>query len=177
MPAINELTETIRISQALQVMLLREEGKTLQEACKEVGISPFRFRFWAKRAPEAIDALREFVGEQQRLQLVELLSAWQLGIQAVAEDVSSAHLKLKDRVAGLKFLKPILEELLAQYHAQPGAEEAAHAFLKEGPKLQRVPSRMASVEVEPTEEGGVKVHVSRYHEILDLTPKDLEDPK
>lgn len=176
MPALTDQSITTRISQAIQVILLQEEGSTIEEACQAVGISRSSFYEWARKAPDMMEAVREHVGEQQRYLMVRLLVAWQRGLEELATDLESKSLKTKDRVIALKLVRPILEDLLETFHAQPGAEEAAHEFLKKGVTLQRQPSRMASLEVEPTETGGLKVHVSQYNDILDITP-DQEEPQ
>lgn len=169
-PTLTEQSITVRISKALQVILLQEEGNTIEEACQAVGMSRSSFYEWVRKAPDMMDTVREHVGEQQRLLMVRLMVAWQRGLEELAEDLESKTLKTKDRVIALKLVRPILEDLLNTFHAQPGAEEAAHEFLKKGVTLQRQPSRMASLEVEPTETGGLKVHVSQYNDILDITP-------
>jgi len=172
MPALTEQSVSTRVSQALQVVLLQEEGQTVEEACAAVGMSKSSFYEWVRKAPDMMETVREHVGEQQRLLMVRLMVAWQRGLEELAADLESANLKTKDRIMALKLIRPILEDLLDTFHAQPGAEEAAHEFLKRGVTLQRQPSRMASLEVEPTETGGLKVHVSQYRDILDLAAQD-----
>jgi len=148
--------------------------KSIEDICKEHKVKTDTFRRWVRKSPDMLDALREYIDESQRSSLVELEIAWTRGVSELAKLAASPNLKPKDRVTVMKLLHTLRAEYETQYHAAPGIEEEAHAFLKQGMELQKIPSRMASITVEPTE-NSVTLHITGYQDLID-TQFTQEDP-
>jgi len=175
---VSEETALIKESNAIQVLLFMLDDPKLTEVvvCEKVGITPDIYRFWIRRNPDALDAIRQFIVESQRTQLFELETNWPKAVSELVLDAVDGSTKTKDRISAMKLLREIKEDLERTHHTQPGVEDEAHQFLKEGPKLTRVKSRMASVEVEPTASGGLRVEVSRYSDLIDSHLEEPEQP-
>ena len=170
MPELTESTILVRKSQALQVLIERMNDPHLstEEACQRVGISSQVYRDWMHQDPDALVALRNFIAAMQLEQLFNIEMTWPVIVEELLKSASASGTKTKDRVQATKLLERFKDDLERSYNAQPGAEEDAHGFLKDGPKLSKKLSRMASVEVEPTQQGGVRVDISSYQDVIDL---------
>lgn len=176
MPKLKPSTELIRQDQAIAVFLLRRRDPKLskKEACEKVGITTDVYDAWIETDPESMQAIREYIGATQRHMLFQISEAWPIFIGELIVDVTDPHTKTKDRIQAGNFLKREKGELERNLHATPGAEEEAQKFLKEGPRLHSVSSRMASVEVKPNSTGdGVNIEINRYSDIID---GKLSDP-
>lgn len=173
---VSEETALVKESNAIQVLLYLLDNPKLNEtqACAEVGITPEAYRYWIRRNPDAMDAVRQFILETQRTQLFEIETSWPRAVSELVLDAVDTSTKTKDRISAMKLLREIKEDLERTHHTQPGVEDEAHQFLKEGPKLTKVKSRMASVEVEPTASGGLRVEVSRYSDLIDSHLSETE---
>jgi hypothetical protein len=183
MPTLSEDTQLVRASQAAQVliMLAGNTRMTRAEACEKVGISETQYDTWIRKDPDALSVIRQFIVQMQRMQLFEIEQAWTIGLSELIADAISKNTRTKDRVLALKFLDNQKLRLEKALSAAPGVEDKAHQFLKEGPTLQRIKSRMASIDVQPSETG-VAINISRYDDIIDgkaldsAVPEDIEAP-
>lgn len=178
MPTLTEETALVKESTAIRVLLLMLDQPKLSEedACNQIGITPDQYRFWIRRDPDALDAVRQFIVESQRTQLFQIEMAWPQAVGELIEDATATGTKTKDRIGAMKLLREIKEDLERTHHTQPGVEDEAHTFLKKGPKLQSIPSRMASVEVEPTPTGGLHIEVSHYSDVIDSRLSEVPEP-
>jgi hypothetical protein len=173
MVALTETSQLIREGQALQVSLLRAFNAklTVTEACEQVGISYKVYHDWTLKNTGYADTLRNFIAQTQQNLLSELEVAWVKGVTLLLEDFTSPNTKTTDRIALAKFLLDLKNSLEDSLHAKPGNEDTARDFLKQGPRLEKAKSRMASLEIEPTQDGGISVEISQYRDIIDATPK------
>lgn len=171
MPKLAEDTRLQRIAQTVQVMglLMQNPEMTREDACQQAGITPRTYRDWLQSGDETIEALRGFLTMTQRETLFELSQARMKIIQLLIRDALDPLTASKDRVLIEKRLDEIAQELQRVHHATPGIEEDANQFLKEGPKIEKQRSRLASVDVERTKDG-VTVHVFEERDVIDVTP-------
>jgi hypothetical protein len=182
MPKLTETSIIIRQNQALNVMVarLQDHTLTLKDACEKEGISVESYHHWIRESPDAMDVLREYLLMAKRQQLFEIETAWGEALGEVIKDVLNPVTKAGERVTSMNFLKKELEDLEGMFHAAPGIEEDAQAFLKKGPKLVSVQSRMTSIEVTPKGDGvNIQIGPSTYRDVVDLPiqPAKEEDPQ
>lgn len=166
-------TEIKRLNQVYQVLDIRFENPTitLADACDEVGIAKSTFYYWMNTSKDFIGSMRERIAEQQRQQLITLESAHNAGLGYLAAAVAQEDTPDLDRVRIMRYLDPVMEQLQRSLHAQPGQEEEAHEFLKEGPHIETKKSRLASVEVR-TGDDGVTLDIYKEQDVIDVTPSD-----
>lgn len=170
MAALTESTKLVRQAEAFGILIQAlNENTTPLEICKQKGIDYRTYQNWISQDPSALDSLRQFIQVAQLRSLAEIEAVWPLLVNLILEDAVDPTLKTKERLAIAQWLLEYKEILEKQYHAEPGAEDEAHAFLKEGPALTKIRSRMASLEIEPSERG-VTVHVTREDDVIDITP-------
>lgn len=177
---VTEETALIKESQAILVFMKRLANPKLtdEEACNEVGITLDHYHYWIQRDPDAMEAIRQYIVESQRSMMFEIEMAWPVIVHELVVDATDGSTKTKDRISATKLLNSMKEDLERTHHAQPGVEDEAHTFLKQGPKLKQIPSRMASVEVSPTDSGGVRLDISRYSDVIEsrlIEPEEAKD--
>jgi hypothetical protein len=168
------ITEARRESQLFEVLVLlfQQPKMTQVEACSQVGIVPKTFQQWVKQNPEFVEDVRGLIMESEKLGLLDLQLAYLEGIQHIV-------FKLKNPGDLHKYAGVIVAELQKTYHAAPGIEEDAHAFLKHGPKTHAQKSRFASLDISATETG-IRVDVTRHQDVIEaefqeVPPPQLED--
>jgi hypothetical protein len=151
MPALAKMNEDMRVSQALQVLYLTSKGRTVAEACDEVGITRNIYYRWLREGGDAIDALRTFMVENEREQLGQVLAARQQALDRIVERVEqepSLDLLLKAD----QHLRNIQRELEDRHGAHGIDDTAAKEFVLTGPQMHTEQSRLVSVNVTVTEE-------------------------
>lgn len=170
--------EARRITQAAEVSILRmaDPELTVEKACEVVGIAERTYYDWVKRGEDTIESIRGFIGDQQRLMLMNLVISQAEAIRLLNKDAVDTGTSTKDRVIAMSYLDSVREALERQLHAAPGVEEDAHRFLKQGPEISIKKSRLASIEVRGEDDGGVTVDVFKESEIIDVTPHSQEGP-
>lgn len=175
MPKLNEDTRLKRVAQTVQVlgMLMINPEMSQQAACDEVGIDPRTFRNWLHSGDNTIETLRGFLTMTQREMLTELSVARMQIVRLLIKDALDPLTPAKDRVTLERRLDEIANELQRIHHATPGVEEGANKFLKEGPLIEKQRSKLATVDVERTEEG-VTLHVYEEQDVIDVTPSPSE---
>jgi len=167
-----------RVTQTVEVMRLRfeEPELTVDEACDRVGISRRVFYHWLHRGDDVIDNMRDFILGEHRKMLLAISTARLSAVELLIKDALHENTSTQDRVAAMRYLDPIREELERAHHAAPGVEEEAHAFLKLGPKLEKQQSRLASIEVRE-EDDSVVFDIYKTQDVIDITPEDAEEPE
>jgi hypothetical protein len=170
------LTQAKHEAKVVEVLGLTIDGKhTVIEACEVVGVPVSTFYEWVKRGSDTIDAFRDLLSEQYRLQLLYITAARASNIRSVAEQVTNEDNKvsIKERKIADTMLAKYGDELERSLHAAPGHEEAASQFLQRGPKLKTQQSRFASMEIESTEDG-LRIDLYKDDDVIDAETKDVD---
>ena len=167
---IQRITQTVEV----MVLLFEEPELTVIAACERVGITERIFRHRIHRGEDVIDNMRDLILGEHRKMLLAISSARLTSIEMLILDATHKDTSTQDRVAAMRYLDPIREELERAHHAAPGIEEDAHKFLKLGPKLTKQKSRLASIEVRE-EEDSVVFDIYKTQDVIDVTPEDIEE--
>lgn len=133
MPSIKK---DIRTNQAHQVIQYSNQGKSIVEACQEVGISRSTFYYLTSRNPDAIASFQE-------MQLVAAVRQFKLILdnqieilRRVIEEALAETTRPRQRLAIKKYLNKRLEELYETVRFYNPSSGADADFLT-GPKLER----------------------------------------
>lgn len=140
-----------------------EHKCTTEEACKAVGINPRTYYRWIATDPDSIEVFREMMVTGQKSAFVDMLSSIPVGLETLSKRLASPDINTAEALAIIKLFMPIMNEFADTYHAQPGAEDEAAAFLKKGVKTKQSSSRL-QVNIEIVEP-----------DILDLDAADLPE--
>jgi ACT domain-containing protein len=98
------ITKTSRVNTALQVIQHMNDGMTVVDACKEVGMPRSSFYAIVKKNPEAVTEYQEIVEANARHQLGLTLFHKTEIIQKVIEDGLSDNTTQRERLANYKAL-------------------------------------------------------------------------
>jgi hypothetical protein len=135
MPALTVTTEALRITKATEALSLMAQGKTQQEACAEVGITPKVLRYWLGKEDKAIESIRDMTIELEKSSLADIIIARSHIVRRIADVVSTTPLPVRDLVVLDQHLKGLQEELETKYGAQ-SQDADAQAFLLNGPTIE-----------------------------------------
>jgi ACT domain-containing protein len=118
------------------VLVQISEGKSISEACREVGLSRSTYYDFLKKHPEIITEHQDAIlGEMKKMlgtTTLEMRRLLEVTIaQAFAEGTS-----LRDRIALLKFLVDLHEKLMQMDLVDDGEEDLAAAILRTLPPLE-----------------------------------------
>lgn len=146
-----------RVAKAIRVLGLTGQGRTITQACDEIGdFTPAQYRYWIRRGGDAIEALRTFMVESEREQLSQIIAARQNALDRIIERVDtepSLDLILKAD----QHLRLLQRELEDRHGAHGIDDTAAKEFVLSGPSLKTETSRLVSVNISINEEQPVVV--------------------
>ena len=174
--------QAVKDSKMVNVLILLFTNPNLKiaEACRASDVDYNSFRYWERTHPDFITSMRNLLGEYQREQLLDLELAWTVGLKKLSSALMSDEVNTDTRMELHKYLTGIREDLLKQYHAEPGLEEAAQEFLSRGPSVSVQQSRFASMEISQTADG---LRVDLYQpdkvieaEVVESVPRTSSNP-
>ena len=168
------ITDVVRMDLFAQVLEYRLEHpeSTVQEACEKVGVPRRTFYAWLSSDSEAMLAVKDTLNDSQRASLFEYSQRLYTGLTLLLDDFIDPKNKPEVRMKLGKWLIPFFDDVAKIHHATPGGEDRA-PFLKDGPKLERAQSRLATLDLAITEDG-VRVEVLRDEPLLELEARDPE---
>jgi len=140
------LAKASRVNTALQVIQLMNNGMTIVDACREVGVPRSTFYDICKRNPEAVAKVQEIIEANAQQQLGLILSHKTEILQKVISDGLADTTKPKDRLAIYSSLNKLLDELTQSLQIDNDIESKAAEFLSRGPTLHRATSRFTATE-------------------------------
>ena len=140
------LTKASRINSALQVIQHLNEGLTVVDACKEVGLPRSSFYYIVERNPEAIAEIQELIDTSNREQLGLILLSKTEMLGKIIEDGLADTTKPKDRLAIYLKLNELVDRLTDTLQVESQISKDAHEFLKRGPQLTPARSRLVATE-------------------------------
>jgi len=128
------------------------DGMTVVEACKEVGMPRSTFYDIVNKNPEVVTEYQEIVDANYRHQLGLILFHKNEILQKVIEDGLSEGTPPRERLAIYKALNELEGGLTDALRIESQAAEEAHEFLKQGPitsqKVSRLTATQTSVIIE-----------------------------
>lgn len=146
------ITKASRVNTALQVIQHMNDGMTVVDACKVVGIPRSTFYDVVKKNPEAITEYQEIVEANARHQLGLILFHKNEILQKVIEDGLSEGTPPRERLAIYKALNELEGSLTDALRIESQAAAEAKEFLKQGPitsqKVYRLTATQTSVIIE-----------------------------
>jgi len=120
------------------------DGMTVVDACKEVGIPRSSFYEICKRNPEAIAEVQDIIDTTNREQLgLILLNKTEVLSKVVADGLADSTTP-RDRLAIYKALSELVDDLSYSLQIESQAAKEAHEFLKKGPITRRATSRLTA---------------------------------
>jgi hypothetical protein len=158
----------IRVNQVQHVLMLlfQQPDISINQACEQVGINEDTYRYWLAKGDDSIDAVRDFIDQQQRELISEIAVAKGRIVRMLINDATDVLTKPLERKALFESLSEELDELQTVYNVRPGIEEDAQAFLKKGPSIEKKQSRFASIDIEETD-SGFRIGLNESKDIID----------
>ena len=135
-----------RVNSALQVIQRTNDGMTVSDACRELGLARSTFYDIVKRNPEAIAEFQDIIEVTNREQLAMILVAKTRMLNKIIEDSLSDRTKPKDRLAIYMKLNELVNSLTKSQQIDNEKERQAHEFLARGPTLRPAKSRFTATE-------------------------------
>ena len=149
---MKDIAKTSRVNTAIQVIQHMNDGMTVIDACKEVGIPRSTFYDVVNKNPEAITEYQEIVDANARHQLGLILFHKNEMLEKVIEDGLSEKTAPRERLAIYKALNELEIGLTDTLRIESQAAAEAHEFLKQGPvtshKVSRLTATQTSVIIE-----------------------------
>ncbi len=144
------IAKTSRVNTALQVIQHMNDGMTVIDACKEVGIPRSTFYDVVKKNPEAVTEYQEIVDANYRHQLGLILFHKTEILEKVIEDGLSDNTSPRERLAIYKALNELEGGLTDDLRIESQAAAEAHEFLKQGPITSHKVSRLTATQTSRT---------------------------
>ena len=143
---MNTPARDARVNNALQVIQQVNDGLTVIDACKAVGIPRSSFYYTIKANPEAIAEYQEMIATDAREQLGLILLSRRAILEKVVQDGLAEDTTPRDRLYILKTLDTLLDDFVNKLQGDNASEQEAQVFLRQGPTLRRQVSRMTATQ-------------------------------
>ena len=140
------ITKASRVNTAFQVIQHLNDGMTVVDACKEVGIPRSTFYDVVKKNPEAVTEYQEIVEANARYQLGLILFHKNEILQKVIDDGLSDNTSPRERLAIYKALNELEIGLTDTLRIESQAAADSHEFLKQGPVTNQKVSRLTATQ-------------------------------
>src|SRR5574341_694729 len=144
---MRSIKQSIRTNQALMVIQHSSQGMSIVESCQVVGIARSTFYYFYNHHPDALAAYQELRLASILHQLALILKNQTKVLERVIEEGLADTTSPRHRLAILKELTKMTDELLEDLHANSRDGKNAADFLT-GPKLERDESRFSASESE-----------------------------
>jgi len=141
------IKQQIRTNQALQVIQYSNDGKSIVEACQEVGIPRSTFYYFVNTHPDAIATFQEMQMLASLEQFALILANQVAILERVIKDGLADTTKPRHRLAIYKELVKRSDELMESLHVSRAQNTGDIDFLN-GPTLIQAQSRFSASEVE-----------------------------
>ena len=138
------LTKSTRVNSAIQVIQRMNDGMTVVDACNEVGMPRSTYYDIVNKNPEMITEFQEMVTANEREQLGIILLHKNQILQKIIQDGLSDETAPRDRLAIYRGLSELVDNLSQNLQIESQAAAKAHEFLKQGPVLRKMESRLTT---------------------------------
>jgi hypothetical protein len=126
------------------------DGMSVVEACRAVGMPRSSFYYIVENNPEAIAEVQALIEANNREQLGLILLSKTEMLRKVIEDGLSEETKPKDRLAIYIKLSEMINDLTQGMQIESEAAKEAYEFLKQGPMLVKAKSRFTATQTTVT---------------------------
>ena len=147
---MKDIAKASRVNTAIQVIQHMNDGMTVVDACKKVGIPRSTYYDVVKKNPEAVTEYQEIVEGNARYQLGLILFHKNEILQKVIEDGLSEKTAPRERLAIYKALNELEDGLTDSLRIESQAAAEAHEFLKQGPVTSQKVSRLTAIQTSVT---------------------------
>lgn len=141
---MRSLAKSSRVNSALQVIQRMNQGMTVVDACREVGIPRSSFYNILENNPEAIADAQAVIDANQREQLGMILYGNTEILKKLIADGLSDATSPRDRLAIFLQLNELGNKITDNLQIESQLNREANAFLKKGPKLEHAESRLSA---------------------------------
>ena len=138
------LTKSTRVNSAIQVLQRMNDGMTVVDACNEVGMPRSTYYDIVNKNPEMITEFQEMVTANEREQLGIILIHKNQILQKIIQDGLSDETAPRDRLAIYRGLGELVDNLSQNLEIESQAAAEANKFLKQGPVLRKMESRLTT---------------------------------
>jgi hypothetical protein len=146
------ITKASRVNLAVQVIEHMNDGMSVVEACKEVGIPRSSFYYIVENNPEAIAEIQTLIDANNREQLGLILLTKTEILRKLIEEGLSDKTTPKERLAIYMKLNELENELAQNLQIENDIAKQAQEFLRKGPKLVHAESRYSATQMTITVE-------------------------
>lgn len=143
---MNTPARDARVNNALLVIQQVNDGLTVIDACKAVGIPRSSFYYTIKANPEAIAEYQEMIATNAREQLGLILLSRRAILEKVVQGGLAEDTKPRDRLYILKTLDTLLDDIFNKLQGDNASKQEVQVFLRQGPTLRRQVPRMTATQ-------------------------------
>ena len=140
---MKSLAKAARVNQAIEVIQRMNNGKTVVDACQEVGLPRSSYYDIVNKNPETIAEYQELVQLNARQQLGMILSHKTEILGKIIDDGMAEDTAPRDRLAIYKALNELDDKLNSAIETESQAADFLNEFLQ-GPKLKWQESRLTT---------------------------------
>ena len=132
-----------RINSAIKVIQRMQEGMTAVDACQEVGLPRSTFYDIVKKNPEALAEVQDLINYNQHEQLLMILTSRIHIFRKIIADGLADKTRLRDRMAILKMITKLFDELMADLETKYARQKKAKEYLSTMPQTKIIKSRLS----------------------------------
>ncbi len=137
---MHAITKASRINTALQVIQHMNNGMSVVEACRLVGMPRSSFYYFIENNPEAIAEIQAIIDANKREQLGLILMSKNEILRKVIKSGLAEETKPRDRLAIFDKLNEIEEDMGQKLRRESESERQAQEILLTGPKTMKAKS-------------------------------------
>ena len=130
---MNEIRKQIRISRAVQVITLTQDGLSISAACREVGIPRSTYYLILDTETEALLEYQKIIRVNDRLELLRILAIRDEVLEKLIEKAFDDDTEIKEMLAIHKELQKRFDVLSAKVREEAMTSKFTKDFLK-GPQ-------------------------------------------
>ena len=167
---MTDFKDTLIQDKLIQVMLLRmRETKTVKDACDIVGISPGQYYEWHKEYPDTMLVFRGMLSIEQRMAIDQVLG----NRLTLLQHIIDKGIESPDPLVSIQVYR-FLNEVASSLNYNPDAQASkAQQYISDNmPELRIIKSKLASVDIQPGEDGSLKVDIYKDSPVIDAGSKD-----
>jgi CRP-like cAMP-binding protein len=143
---MKSITKASRINNAVQVVQYMNNGMTVVEACKAVGMPRSSFYYMMENNPDAFAEMQACIDANNREQLAMIQLSKTEMLRKIIQDGLSADTKPKDRLAIYLKLSELDNKMSEALQVESEADNSIHELLKQGPKTSVQVSRYSATQ-------------------------------
>lgn len=141
---MKELTKSSRINRALQVIQHTNQGMTVMDACREIGMPRSSYYYIVKSNPDAFIEAQEIIRISNMEQLAAIVVSKVHILERMIQDGLAEETSPRDRVSILREMDRQMDKLMDSLQLDNLYEMKAVDFLKQGPETSKQESKFSA---------------------------------